>query len=250
MIFINVFSRRGKISNFINILITSKHNEDCNRILAVLSAQNDFHIAGIEKDETGTIIKSERLQPDILILDIQPQGMGGEELAPIIHRRSPSTIIIMLSDRDDENYARLAIKAGISGYLLKEKDTDILASVVKIVFSGGYFISASIINRFINTTAFTGQFPEQETGQNYTLFSQAERSIVTDLARGYSDTEIANHLNFSKGTIKNYLTAIKNKLKLKNRIQIVVFSLLFGLIRLENLDIWKNHRQFIKYRIK
>jgi DNA-binding NarL/FixJ family response regulator len=238
------------MNNIIRILINSGQNENCNRILTILSAQNEFHIAGIEKDETGTIIKSERLQPDILILDIQPQGMGGEELAPIIHRRSPSTVIIMLSDRDDENYARLAIKAGISGYLLKEKDTDILASVVKIVFSGGYFISASIINRFINTTAITNQFSEQESGQNYTLFSRAERSIVTDLAQGYSDTEIAKHLNFSKGTIKNYLVAIKNKLKLKNRIQIVVFALLFGLIRLENLDIWKNHRQLIKYRIK
>ena len=198
-----------------------------------MSTQNDFHIAGIEKDETGTIIKSERLQPDILILDIQPQGMSGEELAPIIHRRSPSTVIIMLSDRDDENYARLAIKAGISGYLLKEKDTDILASVVKIVFSGGYYISTSIIVKFFSTTVFMGKFFEQEIEQNYKLFSKTERSIVTDLARGYSDTEIADHLNFSKGTIKNYLVTIKNKLKLKNRIQIVVFSLLRGLISLE-----------------
>jgi len=215
-----------------------------------LSAQNDFHIAGIEKDETGTIIKSERLQPDILILDIQPKGMSGEELAPIIHRRSPSTAIIMLSDKDDENYARLALKAGILGYLLKEKDTDILASVVKIVFSGGYYISASIINRFFSKTAFMRQFSEQENGQDNTFFSPAERSIVTDLAQGYSDTEIAKHLNFSKGTIKNYLTAIKRKINLKNRIQIVVFSLLFGLIRMEQLDIWKNHRQFTKYGIK
>lgn len=215
-----------------------------------MSAQNDFHIAGIEKDETGAIIKSERLQPDILILDIQPQGMSGEELAPIIHRRSPSTVIIMLSDRDDEYYARLAIKAGISGYLLKEKDTDLLASVVKIVLSGGYYISASIMNRFINKTTFTNQFYGQKTEKNYTFFSPAERNIVTDLAQGYSDTEIAKHLNFSKGTIKNYLVAIKHKIKLKNRIQIVVFSLIFGLIKLEHLDIWKNHRQFISYIIQ
>ena len=198
-----------------------------------MSAQSEFHIAGIEKDETGTIIKSERLQPDILILDIQSHGMSGEELAPIIHRRSPSTVIIMLSDRDDEYYVRLAIKAGISGYLLKEKDTDILASVVKIVFSGGYYVSSSIIAKFFSSTVFGGQFPEQKTGQNNTLFSRTERNIVTDLARGYSDTEIAEHLNFSKGTIKNYLAAIKHKLKLKNRVQIVVFSLVNGLISLE-----------------
>jgi len=215
-----------------------------------LSAQNDFHIVGVEKDETGTIIKSERLQPDILILDIQSQGIGGEKLAPIIHRRSPSTAIIMISDKDDENYAHLALKAGILGYLLKEKDTDILVSVVNIVFSGGYYISASIINRFFSTTAFRRQFSEQEPEQNNTFFSPAERGIVTDLAQGYSDTEIAKHLNFSKGTIKNYLAAIKRKIKLKSRIQIVIFSLVHGFISLEHLDIWKNHRQFANYRIK
>jgi len=237
------------MNSIIRILINSVQSEDCNRILTILSAQNDFLIAGIEKDESGTIIKSERLQPDILILDIQSQGIGGEKLAPIIHRRSPSTAIIMLSDKDDENYARLALKSGILGYMLKDKDTDILASVVKIVFSGGYYISASIINRFFSITAFNSQ-TEQKAGFKKTLFSPAEHSIVTDLAQGYSDTEIAKHLNFSKGTIKNYIVAIKRKINLKNRIQIVVFSLLSGFVSLEHLDIWKNDRQFTKYRIK
>lgn len=171
--------------------------------------------------------------------------MGGEELAPIIHRRSPSTVIIMLSDRDDENYACLALKSGITGYLLKEKDIDKLVSVIKIVFSGGYYISASIIIKIFNTTVFMSQFSGQRAGQNSTFFSPAERGIITGLAQGYSDMEIAKHLSYSTGTIKNYLIAIKRKIKLKNRIQIVVFSLLFGFIKLEHLDIWKNNRQLI-----
>jgi len=238
------------MGNAKSILITSNDNKGFKCILDSINNQTGLNIIGIENDETNTIIKSERLKPDVLILDLLQPVIDGAELAPIIHRRSPDTAIIMICDKDENEYAEKALRAGILGYLLKDADMDKILHAVKIVSLGGYYISASIINRFINTSAITGQFYEQETEQNYMLFSHAERSIVTDLARGYSDTEIANHLHFSKGTIKNYLVAIKNKLKLKNRIQIVVFSLLFGLIKLENLDIWKNHRQLIKYRIK
>ena len=233
-----------------SILITSNDNEGFKCILDSLNNQTGLNIIGVENDETNTIIKSERLKPDVLILNLLHPAIDEAELAPIIHRRSPGTAIIVICDKDENEYAGKALRAGILGYLLRDADMNKILHAVKIVSMGGYYISASIINRFFNTTAITSHFPVQETGQDYTLFSKAERSIVTDLARGYSDTEIASHLNFSNGTIRNYLVFIKNKLKLKNRIQIVVFSLLFGLIRLENIDIWKNHRQLIKYRIK
>jgi len=222
--------------SLIDIFVTSTDDDDCKRILAILSNQNDFHIVGVEKDESGTIIKSARLKPDVLILDLHLPGMRGDELAPIIHRRSPSTAIIMLCDKDEVNYARLALKAGIAGFLLRETDTDKLVPVIKIVVSGGYYISASIIIRVFCAVTFADQFLRQKIEQNHTAFSPAERGIITDIAQGFSDEEIAKHLNFSKGTIKNYVTSIKRKTKLKNRVQIVVYSLVYGLINFEQLD--------------
>jgi DNA-binding NarL/FixJ family response regulator len=222
----------------INIFVTSGNDEDCKRILAILSKQNDFHIAGVEKDESGTIIKSERLKPDVLVLDLQPPKMSGEELAPIIHRRSPETAIVMLCDKDEENYAGLALKAGISGFLLKEKDTDKLVPVIKIVFYGGCYVSASITIRVFSAITFLHTFPGQITRQDACsqILSPTERGIITDIAQGFSDEEIAKHLNFSTGTIRNCVTAIKRKTKLKNRVQIVIYSLVYGLINLEQLD--------------
>jgi two-component system, NarL family, response regulator DegU len=165
--------------------------------------------------------------------------MGGEKLAPIIHRKSPSTVIIMLSDRDDENYACLALKSGITGYLLKEKDIDNLVSVVKIVFSGGYYISASIAIKAINTITLVKQFPGQflENWKKHPDFSSTERSIVECVAKGFSDDEIAGYLHLSTGTIRNYLASIKQKTKLNSRVQIVIHSLVHGLIRLEETGI-------------
>jgi len=221
--------------DIIRIFVSSGNDEDCKHILAILSDQNDFHIAGVEKDESGTIIKSERLKPDVLVLDLQPPKMSGEELAPIIRRRSPDTAIIMLCDKDEENYAGMALKAGISGFLLKGVDTDKLALVVKIVSSGGYYISASIIFRVFR---FHKQSPKQ-VQENHGLFlSPTERGIITDIARGFSDEETAKHLNYSIGTIRNYLAAIKRKIKLKNRMQIVIFSLVHGIINIDQLGSW------------
>ena len=226
----------------ISIFIVYRYDEDCKRILDTLSDQNDFRIAGVGKDESGAIIKSGRLKPDVLILDLPPPGMSGDEIAPIIHRRSPETAIVMLCNKDDENYAGLALKLGIAGFLLKEKDMDKLVPVIKIVFRGGYYISASIIIRVFSAVTFMNNFPEQiieKTG--WMILSPTERDIVTHIARGFTDEEIAKQLKLCAGTVKNYVSAIKRRTKLKNRVQIVVYSLVYGIINFGQLELEKGN---------
>jgi len=224
------------MGDIIRILVASSFEEDRARIIAALSGQDDLNIAGIEKDETGAIIKSECLQPDILILDLQLSGISGNELAPIIHRRSPSTAIVMLCDKDEVSYAGLALRAGISGFLLKGVDTNILVPVVKIVSSGGYYVSASITIRVFNTVTSHGQFPNQAQKAQSLFFSPAERCIIIDIASGLSDDEIARHLNYSIGTVRNCITVIKRKTKLKSRVQIVIYSIINGLINISQFE--------------
>ena len=225
------------MKNIINVFIASRHDEDCEHLINILSEQNDFCIAGVANDESGTIIKTANLQPDVVILDLPPPGMSGHEIAPIIRRRSPQTAIVMLSDRDEEDYAGLALKSGITGFLLKGKDMDKLVPVIRIVFYGGCYISTPITIRVFSAITIQHTFPEQITEYkiSHQILSPAERGIITDIARGYSDREIASHLHFSAGTIRNYLTAIKRKTKLRNRVQIVVHSLVYGLINFDQL---------------
>jgi len=223
------------MGNTTSILITANDNEDFKFIHNALNSQNDLNIIGVESDESNTIIKSERLKPDVLIFDLIPSGIDGVELAPIIHRRSPSTGIIMMCDIDEDDYAGKAIRAGILGYLLRKADMNKILPAVKIVSMGGYFISASILLKALNTIMLIKQFPGQflEMKDNGFVFSPTERNIVELLAQGLSDDEIASNLNISAGTIRNYITVIKRKTNQKNRIQVVLFSLIHGLISIE-----------------
>ena len=153
------------------------------------------------------------------------------DLAPVILRRSPSTAIILLSDRDDNDYASTALRLGISAFLLKDADWDKLAHIVNVVFLGGLYITASVSRRALERSVFTKRLPK-----NSLPFSSVERGIVAHIAQGFSDEEIAEHLNYSPGTVKNCLTAIKRKTKLKNRVQIVIYSLIYGLIGIDQLE--------------
>jgi len=242
----------------INVLVASKQDDNRKRILDSLSGQADFHIAGVERDEAGTIIRSARLKPDVLIMDIQARRVIDEpELAPIIHRRSPATAIVAIREKDEDSYAGRALKAGISGILLKHADMDKLASIVKIVASGGYYISASITNRVFGAFAFLSRFPGQAARfsktwfnykHNYRFFSPTERGIIANIAGGRSDGEIADFLHLSPGTIRNYIAVIKRKTKLKNRSQVVLFSLVYGLISFDQIIVkmYENYRHIIR----
>jgi DNA-binding NarL/FixJ family response regulator len=243
------FKKEAKI---INVLITAKKSEDSKSIIAAISKHSDIRIIGVENDETDAVIKSQKLKPNVLIMDLHPPGLDGVELAPIIRTRSPATAILMICDRDENEYACLALRAGISGFLLRNADMDKLYLVIKIINLGGYYFSSSIIQKALNTISILNQFPGQLIDiqnnwkkENKRLsLSSIERCIFTKIAQGLSDKKIAEHFNYSEGSITNIVDGVKRKTKLKTRIQVVIFSLFFGLIDLDFTDIIK-HRQFI-----
>jgi DNA-binding NarL/FixJ family response regulator len=224
------------VEKIINVLLSTENDEDRKLIFAAITTQ-DIRIIGVEEDEAGTIIKSGQLKPDILIMNLQPPGIDGTVLAPIIRRRSPDTSIIMMCDRDENNYAGAALKAGISGFLLRKTDMNKLLSIVRIVDMGGYYISPSIVKRAIDSiTVINDKLIDNKDKEECFYLSPEELNIISEIARGLSDEEIALRLNYSAGTIRNKVTSIKRKTKLKNRLEIVIFSLVCGLIHIERPD--------------
>jgi DNA-binding NarL/FixJ family response regulator len=225
------------MGNNINILIASENTADTDKILNILSHESDFNIAGKVKDEPDAIIKTAGIHPDILILAFSQSKTLTPELISILHRRSPSTRIILFSDIAESRNAGKALKEGVSAYLLKETDMDKLIPVIRIVNSGGCYINTPLTIRAFNTITLMNYFPGQfiEFKNDKATFSTAERNIVTFIAQGLTDNEIAENLNFHIGTVRNYLFDIKRRLKLKTRVQIVVFSIVNGLINFDSI---------------
>jgi len=240
------------MNGIISILIAARHDEDREFILATLSGQADFYITESVNDETGVIIKSERIKPDILIMDLQLNEKSGPELVRIIRRRSPSTAIIIICDKSeitDENrnlsgielipavnpveiHASLAIKAGISGFLLKGSDIDILTHIIREIYKNGCYINPSINSSVIDLIAKLSQIPMKSENS---ILSRLEYNIILLLAHGFSDAQIAGNLNYNIGTIRNCITHIRQKVKIKSRIEIVIYLLFSGHICIEHL---------------
>jgi len=227
------------MNNEINILIVSRYYEDQERIAAVLSNYSDFNIIGVENDEAGALTKTERLKPDIVILDLITKEISGPDMVRVIRRKSPSTSVIIINDKDDNAHESYIIKTEIAGYLLKEIDMDKLALAVKLISLGGCYINDSITERILNKWAYINQFPGLLARPDLSFYSQAERAIVTLLAQGYSDEQISKELHYRVGSIRNSIIELRIKTNIQSRVGIVVYSLISGLIRIENLELWK-----------
>lgn len=247
------------MNNLTNIIVASKYEKDQKLIISALPETMGFNIVGVENDESETIIRSQRLQPDVLILDFNITIITSTELLSIIRRLSPSTSIIILCENNEDDRVMLAIRAGISGYLIKEDDFEKLAYVIKLAVLGGCYINASIIRRIVNKTKILNQLSEhlfadklaEIAGNNenandiYSFFSPLEKIVITKMAQGYSDNQIAKHTGYNVGTIRNSLLEVKRNINFNTRIEIVLFSLFYGIIRLENLTSWFKKAELI-----
>jgi two-component system response regulator DegU len=226
----------------IHISVISKEEQDLDRISALLSAQDDFRITCRGRNSYDALRSASDFHPDILIMDLWMNDINGTDLAPIIIRNSPSTKLIAISSSDDTGWIKRAFRVGISGVLLKQFDMDTLVNAVRSVLHDGYYLSNairnyayqyfSVLDSWIMTprTLGTAAFEWQDIGGGHPDITNIERKILTYIATGNSDKEIADKLCIALGTVRNRLMAIKRKTGQKTRAQVVVYSLRHGLI--------------------
>jgi len=210
----------------ISITIASKHKDDRKTINTLLSEQADFTIASAGADGFHAVRSSMTLKPDVIIMDYDMEAVNGPDIAPIIKRYSPSTALIALCPDKESGAVDKALKAGISGFLLWNKDLDKLALAVRSVFYGGLYISELAKNQLL---AKLGLMNTVIPFHRH-LLTITENNIFNGIILGQEDKEIAENLNMSPGALRNCVNKAKKKTKLKNRTQIAVYALLSGMI--------------------
>jgi DNA-binding NarL/FixJ family response regulator len=200
----------------------------------VLDAQPDFVVAGEASDGEEAIAFVAARAPDVVLMDVRMPGVDGVEATRrIVSAGSPSRVII-LTTFDLDEYAYAALRAGASGFLLKDAPPSDLLSAIRAVASGDAVVAPSTTRRLLSEVAH--RLPEPGGGASgahaqLATLTPREREVLVAVARGLSNAEIARELVLSEATVKTHVGRILAKLELRDRVQIVVFAYDQGLVR-------------------
>jgi DNA-binding NarL/FixJ family response regulator len=199
-----------------------------------LSSHNDFKIIGTGKDDYAAIKLTIELQPDIVLMDVHLPLHNGTMAAPIIKYRSPATSVIIIADFNNDAHFQQALCSGIAGYLVKEADIEYLAGMIRTVYNGGCFLSPQMAARTFNFISahinhrLSLSMPEQDA-LLFSAISDMEILIVSYIGQGFSNKEIADKLHLKQGTVRNYISSILQKTKLRDRTQIAIQAIAQGI---------------------
>lgn len=156
--------------------------------------------------------------PDVVLMDIRMPVMNGVEATKMIKEKFPNIIIIILTTFDDDQYILDALRYGASGYLLKDMGIQQLASAIRDGFSGNVLLPGRIANKLTMMINTVSNHPINE-GE----YSTREKDIIQLLVKGYSNTDIAETLFLSIGTVKNYVSQIYSKANVSDRSNAVIY---------------------------
>ncbi|MFX3625016.1 MAG: response regulator [Ectobacillus sp.] len=194
---------------------------------AFLSMQEDMEMAGTASDGKGALHLCEVHQPDVVLMDVQMEGMGGLEAAGIIKERCPDIRVIMMTTFDDIDSVMEAIRQGAAAYVLKSIPSQELLAKIRLVNEGETFISSDTAKQLIDQLQQTGQ-PKEKVNK-YGL-TERELDVLQCLAERLKYKEIAGRLFLAEGTVRNYTSNIYAKLAVENRAEAAKKALNEGII--------------------
>lgn len=198
---------------------------------ALLDAQEDISVTGTASDGDGIVEVVHSTTPDVVLMDIRmPKVNGLEATRQILAMTGTPPRILMLTTFDADEYVFDALRAGASGFLLKDATPEELVQAVRVVASGDALLSPKITRTLIaDYAARPSASPKQP--ELLSELTEREREVMTAVARGRSNTEIAAELYLAEQTVKTHVSRILTKLTLRDRTQMVVYAYECGLVR-------------------
>jgi DNA-binding NarL/FixJ family response regulator len=195
----------------------------------VLEAQPDMVVVGEAGDGDEAVLAVASAAPDVVLMDVRMPGMDGVEATRRIVASGSASRVLILTTFDLDQYAFEALRAGASGFLLKDVPPPDLLSAIRAVASGDAVVAPSVTRRLLDTFADRLRItaPPAELGR----LTDREREVLTEVARGLSNGEIAETLVVSEATVKTHIGRIFAKLGLRDRVQAVVLAYETGLVR-------------------
>jgi DNA-binding NarL/FixJ family response regulator len=195
----------------------------------ILNAEPGLDVVGEAKDGHEAIDATRSLRPDVVLMDIRMPKLDGIEATRRIAAEASSTRILILTTFDLDEYVYDALRAGASGFLLKDAGADELIHAVRVVAAGDALLAPSITRRLIED--YARRPPQREQPTSLAELTPRELEVLRFLARGLSNADIAHELVVGDATIKTHVARIFSKLELHDRAQAVVLAYESGLVQ-------------------
>jgi len=210
----------------IRLLIVDDHAVVRLGLRTLLSDEADLEIVAEAGTAEEALRKVKELSPDIAVVDIQLPGRSGIEVCRDIREQFPSTRVVILTSHAGESFLEQAMRAGASGYVLKQVGNEELVRAIRAAYKGEIGLdsrtAASVVSRFL----------EMEKTVDKSAFSELslrEKEVLALVAEGESNKEIGAKLNLTEITVRNYVSNILNKLQLRNRIELAKYAFVHNL---------------------
>jgi DNA-binding NarL/FixJ family response regulator len=195
----------------------------------ILDAKEDIEVAGEAADGVEAIALVAEQEPDVVLMDVRMPNMDGIEATRQIVASGGSTRIIILTTHDLDEYVFAALRAGASGFLLKDVRPPDLVEGIRVVARGDALLAASVTRRLLDR--FAAVLPEDEPKPDLDELTEREREVLRLVALALSNSEIAKRLVLTEATVKSHVSSVLRKLSLRDRVQAVVYAYDVGLVR-------------------
>nr|WP_237742855.1 response regulator transcription factor [Actinopolymorpha alba] len=198
----------------------------------LLAAEPDIEVVGQAANGLDAVAKAAELRPDVVLMDIRMPELDGIQATRRLVEFEPAELdvkVLMLTTFDLDEYVYEALRAGASGFLLKDASAAELAHAVRVVAAGEALLTPNLTKRLI--AEFTRLSPRSRTSDRIDDLTERETEVLSLVAQGMSNLEIANHLVVAEQTVKTHVGRILVKLALRDRTQLAVYAYEIGLIR-------------------
>ena len=213
----------------IKVLLVDDHTVVLKGLAFFLSTQEDLELVGEANNGKEALVKVGETTPDVILMDLYMPEMDGVEATAYIKKEYPNVKVIVLTSFSDQAHVLPALRAGASGYILKDVEPDQLVEAIRSAYKGNIQLHPDIANALLSQTLPVEE-KEEEPFIQVDVLTARENEVLQLLAKGMSNKEIASVLVITEKTVKAHVSSILSKLNLSDRTQAALYAVKNGIL--------------------